>query len=455
MKFLIVDDDRAICESVKTALSIKFDQEHEFVTVNSGEAALTILLSTEIDILITDLNMGPGMNGIDLMRQARSIHPKTQMIIMTGFSSCSSAFDAGMVGAFAYIQKPMDLDHLYKVVNEVIELRKIQLEHKEFKAIAEIIQEAATLKTYNPKMLKIVETCKKIASNGSTVLITGESGTGKSMLARIIHDSSDRKEKPFVVVNCATLSESLLESEIFGHVKGAFTGAIKDKMGRFEAANGGTIFLDEIGEISPALQTKLLRFLQDHVFERVGDNKTIKVDVRIIAATNKNLEIAVSEGVFREDLYYRLNVIDIHVPTLKERPEDIGHLAETYLAKAFTINGNKPKPLSKETITVLQQYCWKGNVRELENSMNRAAILCTTDEVLISDLPDRIINYVEESATIIPITRTSSVSDNLEKVEKEMIQKVIRESRSIEDAAARLGINQSTLWRKRKRYGLE
>jgi NtrC-family two-component system response regulator AlgB len=446
MKILIVDDDKGICESVKMSLD-HLKQNHEIATAHSGEEALTILLATTIDILITDFNMGRGMNGIELMKQAKSIHPLTQMVMMTGFSSCNSAFDAGLIGAFAYIQKPIDIDSLYRIINDVIELRKIQIEHKEYKAIAEIIQEAATLKTFNPKMKRIVETCKKIASNGSTILITGESGTGKSMLAKIIHESSDRKKKPFVVVNCATLSENLLESEIFGHVKGSFTGAIKDKIGRFEAANGGTIFLDEIAEISPNLQVKLLRFLQDHEFERVGDNKTMKVDIRIIAATNKNLESAVKEGIFREDLYYRLNVIDIHVPTLKERPEDIGHLAETYLAKAFTVNGNKPRPLSREALEVLVQYNWRGNVRELENSMNRAAILCTTEEVQTHDLPDRIVNFVAFNG--------EPVSVNLENVEKQIIQRTIETSRSIEEAASRLGINQSTLWRKRKRYGIE
>ena len=447
MKILVVDDDFGIRVSLQVALQT---YGHEALIAASGEEALQTMKNFGIDVLLTDFNMGSGMNGIELMQKTREINSKTQMILMTGFSSINSAVAAGRLGVVEYLAKPLDLEFLNQTLKRVQEIQSLREGMK-------FISEASRLKTYNSKMQRVIDSCKKIAKTNATVLLTGESGTGKSMLAKVIHEESDRANKPFVNVNCATLSENLLESEIFGHVKGSFTGALKDKVGLFESANGGTIFLDEIAEISTSLQTKLLRFLQDHEFERVGDTKTMRVNIRIVAATNKNLNIEVEAGRFREDLYHRLNVIDIHAPTLRERAEDIEHLAETYLGKAFTINGSPYKPLSTEAMDALKSYSWPGNVRELENALTKAAIMCTSDQVQIGDLPDRIaFSFQKQSETGSSNFTVSDIrSQNLEDMEKIKIKEALDSSRTIDEAASRLGINASTLWRKRKKYCLE
>jgi DNA-binding NtrC family response regulator len=455
MKILVVDDDQAIRETFELTLK---ELGHEPIVVESGEAAQDILrYVTDIKVILTDFNMGSGMNGCDLMESTKKTHPHIYMVMMTGFSSLNGAVEAGNCGAFAYLPKPIELKNLEETLKKISDVEVIKLENRTLKNTVDIIQESSRLKTYNDKMQRVINLCEKIAPNDSTVLITGRSGTGKSMLAKIIHDQSPRRNKPFVTVTCATLSENLLESEIFGHARGAFTGAIKEKKGRFEVADGGTIFLDEIAEISPNLQTKLLRFLQDREFERVGDIKTIKVNIRLVAATNKNLSEEVKAGRFREDLYYRLNVIDVHVPTLKERAEDIEHLANTYLAKAFIINGREPKPLSPDAIRVLKAHDWPGNVRELENALQRAAILCAGDSVEAHDLPNGIYNNVSsEDPQSEDVTNHMTESDvnSLEDMEKNHIKRVLDSSRTIEEASSILGINSSTLWRKRKRYGL-
>ena len=328
------------------------------------------------------------------------------------------------------------------------------------------------INTQNSKMQRIIDMARRVAASDSTILITGESGTGKTLLAKTMHDASVRAKGPFAVVNCATLSENLLESELFGHVRGSFTGAVKDKTGRLQLAEGGTVFLDEIGEISPNLQTKLLRFLQEREFEKVGDTKTIKVDVRIIAATNKDLEREVREGHFREDLYFRLNVIDLHMPSLRDRPEDIPALAEQLLARSFAASHRTPRPLSNDAKRVIIAYPWPGNIRELKNALERAAILCTVDEVTVDDLPDRVAAFAASSALAsaaafetgevarppgstpaAPYPVNSEVS--LEELERRHIQHVLATVGTLEEAATLLGINLSTLWRKRRRYLIE
>ncbi|NDD92873.1 sigma-54-dependent Fis family transcriptional regulator [bacterium] len=313
-------------------------------------------------------------------------------------------------------------------------------------------------------MQKVLDMARKVAATDSTILITGESGTGKTLLAKTTHDASQRAKGPFAVVNCATLSENLLESELFGHVRGSFTGAVKDKAGRLQLADTGTVFLDEIGEISPALQTKLLRFLQEREFERVGDTKTIRVDVRIIAATNKDLEHEVREGRFREDLYFRLNVIDLHMPSLRDRPEDIPALAEGLLHKAFLAANRPPRPLSEEARRAILSYPWPGNIRELKNALERAAILCSTDQVTLDDIPDRVAERANSSnLQLSPAPSAerpssfamSSAEVSLEDLERRHIESVLASAGTLEEAATILGINLSTLWRKRRRYGLE
>jgi NtrC-family two-component system response regulator AlgB len=309
-------------------------------------------------------------------------------------------------------------------------------------------------------MQKVLDTARKVAVTDSTILITGESGTGKTLLAKLIHDGSIRSKGPFAVVNCATLSENLLESELFGHVRGAFTGAVKDKIGRLQVADGGTVFLDEIGEISPSLQTKLLRFLQEREFERVGDTKTIRVDVRIIAATNKDLDREVKGARFREDLYFRLNVIELHMPTLRQRPEDLLSLAEQLLNRSFLSTGRKPRNLDEGAKKAILSYGWPGNIRELKNALERAAILCTGDQVTLEDLPDRILEsiHLAQSGGNLPGASLAALTPSdvsLEDLEKQHIRQVLASASTLEEAASILGINLSTLWRKRRRYGLE
>jgi DNA-binding NtrC family response regulator len=449
MKILIVDDDRDIRCALDEALK---HLGHEVTTAGSGEDAIQILNHNVIDLLLTDFKMAAGMNGIQLMEKVKTFNPDIQMILMTAFSTEDVAFAAGKLGAIQYLPKPLNLELLNSHISKLHSIEKIKEENKRLRGTVDILHESSHLKTFNPVMQRVIDTCKLIAKKNSTVLITGESGTGKSMLAKLIHEESDRVSKPFVIVNCAALSENLLESEIFGHVRGSFTGAVKDKLGRFEAAEGGTIFLDEIGEISANLQVKLLRFLQDREFERVGDNRTIKADVRIIAATNKKLDQAVKDGSFREDLYYRLNVIDVHVPTLKERYEDIEHLADTYLAKAFIINGSQCKPLSSEAKATLKAYPWPGNVRELENALTRASITSTGDVVDVCDLPSRMQTAQDSTQSLSSLEATSTT--NLEEMERITIKKVLGLSTSVEEAANILGINPSTLWRKRKKWDI-
>jgi NtrC-family two-component system response regulator AlgB len=360
--------------------------------------------------------------------------------------------------------KPFTPEQLEHLVERIDEYRRLRDENTKLKDQVDALSEPSSIATKNARMSKVLETAKKVAGTDSSILITGESGTGKTLLAKLIHDGSQRVKGPFAVVNCATLSENLLESELFGHVRGSFTGAVKDKMGRLQVADTGTVFLDEIGEISPGLQTKLLRFLQEREFERVGDTKTIKVDVRIIAATNKDLEREVKEGRFREDLYFRLNVIELHMPSLRQRPEDILALAESLLSRSFLATGRKPRPLDEGAQRAILSYGWPGNIRELKNALERAAILSTGDLVTIDDLPDRVIER-GSGPGLTPVVQPAGAASgpsmmtptdvSLEELEKQHIQQVLASAQTLEEAAGILGINLSTLWRKRRRYGLD
>jgi NtrC-family two-component system response regulator AlgB len=371
-------------------------------------------------------------------------------------------------GAYDYLVKPFTPEQLEHLVERIEEFRRLREENTKLRDQVDALSEPSTVITQNTRMQKVLDTAKKVAVTDSTILITGESGTGKTLLAKVIHDGSARAKGPFAVVNCATLSENLLESELFGHVRGSFTGAVKDKMGRLQVADSGTVFLDEIGEISPSLQTKLLRFLQEREFERVGDTKTIRVDVRIIAATNKDLEREVREGRFREDLYFRLNVIELHMPSLRQRPEDILPLAEQLLNRAFIATNRPARPMNDSAKRAILSYGWPGNIRELKNALERAAILCTTDQVTVEDLPDRVLEHsgqlfsqssaesgIGVSADGAHLAAMTPSDVSLEELEKQHIRHVLATATTLEEAASILGINLSTLWRKRRRYGLE
>ncbi|MEN9722815.1 MAG: hypothetical protein RJB38_801 [Pseudomonadota bacterium] len=478
-KLLVVDDESGICSTMEAALVAA---GHEVVIADSGEMALSLMRRATPEILITDLRMD-GMSGLDLLGKTREYFPTVTPVIMTAYGTIDTAVSAMKSGAYDYLLKPFTPEQLEHLVGKIEDFRRLKDENARLRDAVETLAEPSAISTKNLKMQKILDMAKKVAATDSTILITGESGTGKTLLAKTTHDASQRAKGPFAVVNCATLSENLLESELFGHVRGSFTGAVKDKAGRLQLADGGTVFLDEIGEISPSLQTKLLRFLQEREFERVGDTKTIRVDVRIIAATNKDLEREVREGHFREDLYFRLNVIDLHMPSLRHRPEDIPALADGLLQKAFVAANRPPRPMSQEVHQAIQSYPWPGNIRELKNALERAAILCSSDQVTLDDLPDRVVERAAaatatavaptvvqalghpscetqdlSAATASPGAVVSGLSPSevsLEDLEKQHIQMVLASSETLEEAATILGINLSTLWRKRRRYGLE
>ncbi|MGK5082866.1 sigma-54 dependent transcriptional regulator [Bdellovibrionota bacterium FG-1] len=462
-RILVVDDEKNICGTIEVAVRA---MGHEVETADSGELALNMMRRQVPDVLLTDLRMD-GMSGLDLLSKAREYFPTVTVVIMTAFGTIDTAVSAMKNGAYDYLVKPFTPEQLEHLIERIDEFRKLRDENSRLRYQVDALSEPSAIVTKNPRMQKVLDIAKKVAVTDSTILITGESGTGKTLLAKHIHDASPRAKGPFAVVNCATLSENLLESELFGHVRGSFTGAVKDKMGRLQVADTGTVFLDEIGEISPGLQTKLLRFLQDREFERVGDTRTVKVDVRIIAATNKDLEREVKEGRFREDLYFRLNVIELHMPSLRQRSEDILTLADQLLTRAFVASARSPRPLSEDAKKAIQSYPWPGNIRELKNALERAGILCAGDLVTVEDLPDRLLEQLAQSnwgsgsvggsslpgASSLSAMTASDVS--LEDLEKKHIQNVLATASTLEEAAGILGINLSTLWRKRRRYGLE
>jgi two-component system, NtrC family, response regulator AlgB len=349
-------------------------------------------------------------------------------------------------GATDYVTKPFTLEQIQHVVDRALEVQNLRAENR---VLRDAIGDQPLLESHNPAMRRLFETARQAAASEATILLIGESGTGKNVLARQIHKWSPRSTGPFVVVNCTTLSEHLLESELFGHMRGAFTGAFKDKPGRLEAADRGTVFLDEIADLTPALQTKFLRFVHEQSFERIGGDRTIQVDARIIAASNRDLTAEVAAHHFREDLFYRLNVITFQVPPLRERRVDILPLAERLLSAAAVRYHKEQIHLSPEAASAIKRYRWPGNVRELRNAIERAVVLASGDAITPDYLPDTLFrNHVEPFPTVSPAA-------SLEEIEKEHIIQVLAETPTLEDAAARLGINTSTLWRKRKRYKIE
>jgi DNA-binding NtrC family response regulator len=370
-KVLIVDDEPNIRHILGAILR---KDGYAVQSADNGEGALKLLEEEAFDLIITDLVM-PQMGGIDLLHEIQQRRPGTSVVIMTAYGTIKTAVEAMKMGARDYITKPFEMDEVKIVARNALNMAGLVKENRILKqelgrrcACDEMIGDSRA-------MAEITDMIEKVAKSRATVLISGESGTGKELVARAIHRNSRRSGNPFIAVNCAALSNDLLESELFGHEKGAFTGAMAQKPGRFELADGGTLFLDEVGEISPALQVKLLRILQEREFERVGGTKTIKVDIRLIAATNRDLEEAVKKNDFREDLYYRLKVIEMHTPSLRERIEDIPMLAEHFLKRFSHENGKKLREISSEATNLCQSYSWPGNIRELENAVEYAVIM--------------------------------------------------------------------------------
>ncbi len=385
-RILVVDDE----PNARAALAELLREEGYIVeTAADGFKALPKLEELEPDLLLTDLKM-PGMDGIALMGKAREHDPNLPVLVMTAFGAVDTAVAAMRAGAADYLTKPINLEELILSVERTLERRRMQREMGQLKQRLSERDRLDRIVGSSPAMLKIFETVLQIAPSRASVLITGESGTGKELIAAAIHEHSARASGPFVKLHCAALAESLLESELFGHEKGSFTGAAGRRDGRFQMADGGTLFLDEIGEISPSIQVKLLRFLQEREFERVGGNQTIKVDVRVIAATNRDLTAEVKAGRFREDLYYRLNVVSVEMPPLRARPSDVPLLAMRFLQKYAAENGKTMQGFSQDALGCLAHYGWPGNVRELENAVERAVVICRGDEIQRADLPPQI-----------------------------------------------------------------
>ena len=439
-KLLVVDDEDIVRESLCDWLS---SLGYKVLTAKSGEEALRVISQKKAKIMIADLIM-PGMNGIELMKQARALVPTMSTVIITAHGSVQTAIAAMREGAYDYIEKPFCPEKIELLIRNLVEHHNLIEENITLRRKIEDRYSIEGIIAKSPKMLKVLDLVKTVAPTTATVLITGESGTGKEVVARAIHRQSQRQGKPFIVTSCAALPETLLESELFGYEKGSFTGAVETRKGKFEAADGGTLFLDEIGEIDANTQVHLLRALDEKRVTRVGSNEEIEADVRIIAATNKDLRVQVEKGEFREDLFYRLNVVTIHVPPLRHRREDILPLAEHFLKKYAEENGKSVRGFSSEAVEFMLDYEWRGNVRELENMVERGVILSKDKSITLTEL-----GHDQAGAA------AGGKGNTLEEVEKGHILKVLAESDgNVARAAKMLGIHRMTLYNKLKKYSI-
>jgi NtrC-family two-component system response regulator AlgB len=443
LRLLIIDDEENIRRTTAVALEAI---GHETTSVENRAAAVKQLESDHFDLAFLDLKLN-GESGLDLLPELLKINPRLDVVVFTAYASIETAVEAMRRGAADYLPKPFTPDQIRQVVGRIVENRKLRERVAELESRLESDAPTTDLATSEPAMQKVLDLAFKAAASPATILMLGESGTGKTVLARAIHASSSQKEKTFVTVSCPSLSRELLESELFGHVKGAFTGAVADKVGKVATAEGGTLFLDEIGELPLEVQPKLLRLLQEREYERVGETKTRQANVRVIAATNRNLEKAVQDGRFREDLYYRLNVIAIQLLPLRERVGDVTRIAESYLQFFSRQCGKRLRGFSKEAGQALRQYSWPGNLRELRNVIERAVILAGSDELDLPDLPEKFSQRFEPAAQGVQVGANVS----LDQLENEHIARVVQHAATMEEAARVLGIDPATLYRKRKK----
>lgn len=438
---MIVDDE----ESIREWLSIALKKEgYETKCAEDGEEALKLFKKDRFDAIITDIRM-PKLDGLELLKEIKGLNPSANVIMTTAFGSMESAIEALRGGAADYITKPFKIEEVKLRLEKIMESERLKRENIYLKAVLRKKEGEKKIIGKSPAFMSVLAMVDKISKSDSTIMIYGESGTGKEIMAKEIHNRSNRTDRAFVTLNCGALPETLLESELFGHKRGSFTGAVKDKAGLFQVADKGTFFLDEVGETSPGIQVKLLRMLQEREIVPVGSTSPIKVDVRLIAATNEDLEKKMDDGEFRKDLFYRLNVIPLRIPPLSDRREDIPLLVDYFLKKYCTKMGVPLKKISSGALQIMMRYSWPGNVRELENAMERAIVLQEGDTVRIGDLPEKMIQETPKQ-----------VFGSLKEKEKEAIASALEETGWNATKAARtLGIHPSTLYRKLKRYGMD
>ncbi|MCK5146772.1 sigma-54-dependent Fis family transcriptional regulator [bacterium] len=448
---LLVDDEKNIRITLSAFLK-KLGNDVDDAA--SGAEAEDKIKACHYDLIITDLKMRD-KDGLDVLQTAKNANPLTEVIVLTGFGTVESGVEAMKLGAYDYLTKPPDMEEFKILVTKALERRNLRTEVQQLQDELKEKYKFENIIGRSNEMLQVLSVVTKVAPTDSTVLITGESGTGKELIARALHLHSRRKNRAFVTINCGALPENLQESELFGHARGAFTGAIKEKRGLFQEANGGTLFLDEIGETALSTQVKLLRFLQNGEIRRVGETDPLNVDVRMLAATNRILEDAIKDGEFREDLFYRLNVIPIHVPPLRERRDDIPLLVNHFMPKIAERNRKKIESVTPEAMKLLTGWNWPGNVRELENVLERAIILCNQNVIMPRDLPPSM-HKQADTPKIEPVQDVAYVERTLDDLEKDMILKTLeRYHWNQKKTSDILGISTTTLWRKLKGYGID
>ncbi len=443
-RILLIDDDRNILTTLEIHLE---DMDLEVRIAHTGAKGLADFKKWRPEIVFLDLKL-PDTDGLAVLQEIVDSGVPSYVVIITAYAAIDTAVKAIKLGAFEYLPKPFTPAQITHLIEMILRVDALESEVRTLRDQLKGVVREGEFITRNQKVRKLLTTARQVADSNANVLISGESGTGKGVLARLIHDWSPRQEAPFITVDCTALQENLLESDLFGHVKGAFTGALRDKTGKLETAGGGTVFLDEISELSPPIQAKLLHFLQHREFEKVGDPQMIRVDVRVIAATNRDLEELVRENLFRQDLFFRINVVEIYMPPLRDRPEDIPFLADHYLKQFARENRRPVRKIAETALQRLQAYPWPGNIRELVNVIERGIILCRTDQMTPEDLPPHIADYAPRRPDAGPLK-------TIEAMERDHIEQVILHTESMEEAARVLGIDPATLWRKRKKYHLD
>ncbi len=446
---LVVDDELAQLDSIAGFL---LKQKYDVLKADNPRKAIQLANENLVDIVLTDYKM-PGMTGVELLAEIKKINPEVDVVVMTAFGSIESATEAMKLGASDYLTKPIDLQQLLNIVHKAVEHKQLVRENRQLREQLESRFRFDGIISQSSAMEQVLNLAGRVAPSTATVLVMGDTGTGKELVARAIHFASPRKDRPFVAVNCAALPENLLESELFGHEKGAFTGADRLRQGRFELAEGGTLFIDEIGEVPPSVQVKLLRVLQEKTFERLGGSKTMQANIRLVAATNRDLEQMVKDGTFRDDLYYRLNVVSIRIPPLRERREDIPPLLDSFVKRFAEDNDKAIQGVSREAMDLLVKYSYPGNVRELENIVQQAVVLSRNEMLSSADLPLHVREPVIEAAADDDFTQ-GSFTERVEGFEQSLIRQALKQTAGVQTRAAELlGMSERHLRYKLKKYG--